>query len=749
MSFLTPLYLLGALAIGLPILFHLIRRTPRGRQVFSSVMFLEPSPPRITRRSRIEHWLLLCLRGLAVCLLAIAFARPFLRQQAAADVEAGAGRWIAILLDTSASMRREGLWHEAVTRVRTLIESARPDDRLAVYTFDSQTQSGQPRTDAEAGGVRFIGSPRELFGWDAWTALDPVQRASAALDSLQDVEPSWRDTDLGRALVTVAANIEDAAAQEREQAPREVIVVSDLQAGSRLDALQDYEWPEGVTVRLQRVGATASPTNAGLHALADGPAGDALLRVRVTNADDSARETFRLRWLDEFADTGATASATDGHLAQRRSDDAKAPAQPANAVPPHVDVYVPPGQARVVRAPPRPEAYRSSRLVLTGDDHPFDNTCFVVQHRARDVTIVYLGSDASDDQAGLRFFIEPLFSSTRDRTVEVVDWSIETTALPAGKHGIALVILTEPPRPDQVDTLRRFADAGGQIVYVARSADSTAALYELAGVPPVAATEAEVNDYSMLSDVDFRHPIFAPLADPRFSDFTKLHFWKHRRIDVAPLPDCRVLARFDDGDPAIGEVPLGNGRIVFFAAGWNHDDSQLAVWSKFVPLMNALLESGSGPIEAAGQFLVGQPIRLAAVAGPNTTINAVRLPDGSQRAISGDAATFDDARAPGIYTFEATDADGSQSEVRVAVNLAAAESRTTPLGSETLEAAGVRLAQSDLPSVVQAAADRERQLLNRELENRQKLWRWLIVAALAVLVVETVLAGRLAARPPT
>ena len=48
-------YLGGLAAISLPLLFHLIRRTPRGRQAFSSLMFLSPSPPRLTRRSRLDH----------------------------------------------------------------------------------------------------------------------------------------------------------------------------------------------------------------------------------------------------------------------------------------------------------------------------------------------------------------------------------------------------------------------------------------------------------------------------------------------------------------------------------------------------------------------------------------------------------------------------------------------------------------------------------------------------------------------
>ena len=58
MSFLAPLFALGIGAVTLPILLHLIRRTPRGRHEFSSLMFLSPSPPRLTRRSRLDNLLL-------------------------------------------------------------------------------------------------------------------------------------------------------------------------------------------------------------------------------------------------------------------------------------------------------------------------------------------------------------------------------------------------------------------------------------------------------------------------------------------------------------------------------------------------------------------------------------------------------------------------------------------------------------------------------------------------------------------
>ena len=80
MSFLTPLYILGMAAIAAPIVFHLIRRTPKGVVPFSTLMFVTATPPRLTRRSRVDQLLLLLLRALVVLLLALAFARPFWRQ---------------------------------------------------------------------------------------------------------------------------------------------------------------------------------------------------------------------------------------------------------------------------------------------------------------------------------------------------------------------------------------------------------------------------------------------------------------------------------------------------------------------------------------------------------------------------------------------------------------------------------------------------------------------------------------------
>src|SRR5256885_8597222 len=113
MSFLAPLFLAGALAVALPVIFHLIRRTSREKTTFSSLMFLMPSPPRVTRRSRLQNIFLLILRCVVLCLLALGFARPFIQRPVQAGPGTGAARKLLILLDSSASMRRANLLPEA------------------------------------------------------------------------------------------------------------------------------------------------------------------------------------------------------------------------------------------------------------------------------------------------------------------------------------------------------------------------------------------------------------------------------------------------------------------------------------------------------------------------------------------------------------------------------------------------------------------------------------------------------------
>lgn len=696
MSFLAPFFLLGAAALALPVLFHLIRRTSREKITFSSLMFLQQTPPRMTRKSRLEHIFLLLLRCLVLCLLALGFARPFLQRPLSADPAAGAGARVIVLVDVSASMRREGLWADARARAERALRGAGPADAVTLALFDQ--------------------SSRTLVNFEQWAAAAPGERAALASQRLGEVSPGWGGTHLGNALLNAVELIEE---QTTGPAPtpavRRIIVVTDLQEGAHVDGLQGFEWPRGLEVVLEQVKARR-PTNAGLQLVTtqdevEKSAGDEELRVRVTSAASSKGEQFRLGWARPGSKEFAGAA---------------------------MDVYVPPGQSRMMAAPKAPTNSPAERLLLTGDDEDFDNTAFVATAEPEQVNVLFLGRDDEKDHEQLLYYLRRAFQETRRRSLRVVVRPANAPLLPRESEPAPLLVVSDPLASEQASRLRAAVTNGATALFVMKSPALADTLAQVAGVGTVPAEEAPADGYALLGQIDFQHPLFAPFADPRFSDFAKIHFWKHRRVDAGALPGARVLAKFDKGDPAVIQVPLGRGSVLLLTTGWAPADSQLALSTKFVPLLYSMLELSGATSVRSSQFIVGDSVPL----GPTNAAapRLVRRPDGRQSPVTS-GNRFTDTDLPGLYTV----VSGSVTQ-HFAVNLDPAESKTEPMLIENLDRLGVPFKTPEPVLAAQAAA--RARLHAADLEQRQKLWRWLLATALAVLVMETWIAGRLTRGSP-
>lgn len=697
MNFLTPLFLIGGLAIAAPILYHLIRRTTRERKIFSSLMFLLPSPPRISKRHRLEHLLLLALRCAALLLLALGFARPFFKQAPLNDPTSAQPKRSVILVDTSASMRREGAWAAARERTAAVLRRAGPADHVALYTFDRQATP--------------------LLSFEEWNRAAPTDRVPLAISRLDTVTPGWGATQVGNALVTAAESLSESETKGADgrpvpalDGPREVVLVSDLQAGSRLDTLQAYEWPKAVSLVMEPVRAR-NVTNAGLQLVADAidthQLAEAVVRVRVTNSADSKREQFKVGW-----SRGAAGEFTA----------------------PPIDAYVPPGQSRVFSVPVPKEGEASQQLTLTGDDDVFDNTVHLIPPVPQRAGILWFGATDADDTKQPLFFLRRAFSDTPRLTVKLTARAPDAAVVADEWKAANLVFVNGALSAGAAAALKERVEAGAVAVFVPANSAAGAALGAVLGREPVPVADVQPPRYAMLAEIDFRHALFAPFADPRYSDFTKIHVWKYRRLDPAALPGSRVLAKFDSGDPAVMEVALGQGRVFVLATGWQPDDSQLAVSSKFVPLMWSFLEMGGGVAPVVTQYQVGDPVPL-----PAEPAASVRLPDGTQAALAAGMKEFGQTRQPGFYEFA-----GAQPR-RFAVNLDPNESRTAPLDPDELRDLGLPLARPAVPEAVET--EKNKALLQGiEAENRQKLWRWFIVGTLAVLLIESALAGWTARR---
>ena len=694
MTFLAPLFLLGALAVALPILFHLIRRTSRETVRFSSLMFLLPSPPRITRRSRLEHILLLLLRCGVICLLALAFARPYMKRPLFdPPADASAGKTV-LLLDISASMRRDDLWSAAVARAGEVLQGMPPAGEFAAFTFD---QTITP-----------------LVSFDEWNRTQLEERARLVRERIAALKPAWKAGHLDLALIQAAEEFQSSEA--RQPGKQRIVVVSDFQEGSHLDRLQSYEWPANVEVRIESL-KPKQTGNAGLHLVSErdaGPPGSSAPKVRITNARDSNTEQFDIAWANAAARSGSNGTAR---------------------------AYVPAGQTRVFQAPPLPTNSHSATLSLLGDRVAFDDRAFWADPLPTEVRILFPTADTGNDPAKPLYYLRRALQQTQRQKMNLLtgEEALRALADTNDARGDVLAVVTHDVNAEVARDLGKWIRGGRTALFVIHNPSMAAVLEQVTGHKPIASEEAPATTYAMLGQIDFEHPIFLPFADARYSDFTKIHFWKHRRFSADALPQSRIVARFDDANPALIEAPLAKGKVLILTSGWDPAESQLALSSKFVPLLYSILEYSGAPRPTGAQFLVGDPVPLPASSSREQTACSVRLPDG-QHVETRLGETFTQTDTPGLYTVTSL-----QRTQYFAVNLAPTESRTAPLPPEDLQRLGVPLVSTFKPSA-ERTEQRRRELHHLELESRQKLWRWLIIVVLVILVVETWFAARLTRR---
>ena len=288
--------------------------------------------------------------------------------------------------------------------------------------------------------------------------------------------------------------------------------------------------------------------------------------------------------------------------------------------------------------------------------------------------------------------------------------------------------------------MQDYLEKGGHLLYVASDTDCQDSIRSLLDDQQLELVEQQPDDYAMLADIDFDHRLFAPFRSPQFSSFNKIHFWQYREIQVAAESSARILARFDSGHPALLEQEVGEGVAWVLASSWQPVDSELARSTKFVPLLLEMLEASHQQILQLPQYDVGQAVALNRdTRGKGDLV--VETPRGDQLEIAQQQTTFTSTSIPGIYQLR-SDTDA----IDFAVNLPPSEGDTTILDETRLEQFGIPLGEQQ---TAEQQEQRERQMRDLELESKQKLWQWLISGALVLLIMETWLAGRLAAKKET
>jgi hypothetical protein len=227
--------------------------------------------------------------------------------------------------------------------------------------------------------------------------------------------------------------------------------------------------------------------------------------------------------------------------------------------------------------------------------------------------------------------------------------------------------------------------------------------------------------------VKFDHPIFEVFQESgRLAAANVIGYFRSE-----PRQNAAVLARFEDGSPALVEARTGKGRVLLFASSLGPSWNDLPLTPLYLPFVHQMVRYAGTREESAwyglGQtFTVGKQ-KEAAPPAVDTPAGA-RL---SESRLTPDGDLLVTAREPGFYRLRYNAAPGF-----AAVNSDGAEGDFTKLNFAEFVVGVTGGAGSAEGSEVNRAFS------NEEVEGRQRVWWPLLLIALLLLLAESFLARR-------
>ncbi len=692
LTFLVPLFLLGIAGVVVPIVVHLTRRQRRNVVHFPSLMFLEKVPYQEQRRRRIQHWFLLSLRALALALLAIAFARPFMQDTEIGLGASGGPREVVVLIDQSYSMEPGDQLQTARDGASDIFGGLGPLDRASLVTF--------------AQGARVV----------ARSTSDRA-RLQTAVDTIRLSSGSTR---FGPALKVAQAILE-----ESNLPSGEVYLFSDFQRNG---------WIGDEGVRLPP-GSRFIPRPTGKEALEDNflvtdvslPRQSVAGRERVTPTARVVR-----RGGTEPREVAVSLEIDGQQLATRT-------------------VTMAPDAAAAVAFEPltlsRPHTRGTVRLPDDGLDA--DNTHhFVVSPGTSLQVLIVEGASAARD---VSLYLRRALEITDDGRFRVLVRRASSVR-PVDLEGTDAVFLNDVLIDGaSAERLRQFVDAGGGVLVALGEQGGwpASAADMLPGqIGPV--QDRLQGRGGRLGHLEYGHSIFEVFAGPRSGDFTGARFFRARAFQ--PSPEASVLARFDDGSVALAELRRGRGKVIVWTNTLDAFWSDLALQPVYLPFTHRLAEYLGGRAESSPWFTIGQVVDLAnedaLLTAGLVSSEAAGLVEGlDQIALtpSGTSIQLPASEGPrylpleehGFYTVRPPNSEPERPFV-IAVNVDLEESNLSRIDPEQLSVqvmAAPGAARGGLNADQAVALQREDQ------ERRQSLWRWLLLGALALFIAETALSN--------
>lgn len=534
-------------------------------------------------------------------------------------------------------------------------------------------------------------------------SVDLVREFNTDLDSvralLREIEPGHGATDFMPALRLANELLESSRFENRA-----LYLVSDYQQAGMDNVEEDWKLAPGVRFtgidagRPESVNLALTDVRSPEQLLEDEPRQQVLARVRSTGTLFAGRADVSLLINDQLIDRQSVA--LDDRSERVVSFAASFPEQGS-----HI-----------------------GRIELSGDNFPADNVWYFTVDVLPGIRILLVNGEASGqwfDDEGHWFSLAVSSSGESPFRLQALE-PVDLSPAALDQNDVAVLLNVGELSAGQTNALADYVRGGGALLIAPGDQVEPERFNEqFAEISPAQLASPELTgagDYLVIADFDRRHPVFRSLDTDWSARFQ--HHWR-----LAANPGAEVLMQFDNAMPALVEQEFGEGRVLLFASSMDLEWNNLPLQSLFLPFIHETLRHLVQPELKQRSYQVGD--RFSVDINGAGLVAGVQGPDGSAMTFAGENFLVE-ASMPGIVRAEV---DGDNENF--AVNADAAESNLERVAVATLTDA---IINPDTDVV----RSREVQMaeLAEELERPQRIWWWILLFAMVLLLAESLLANR-------
>ena len=680
LSFLNSFFLWGLTAASIPIIIHLIKRNRAVKLPFAAMRFLQLEPNERYKSQRLKQLLLLLMRIAAFVLLALAFARPFMKNMQRKLIWSDERQAAVILIDNSYSMSFADDFELAMGKAKELLASFTAGDKVTVMAFSDKTET-------------------------VFSGEDNFQSMASQLP--QHITLSGRSTDFSQALQSAEAVLLESPFQRRV-----LYVISDFQKSGWANLYPGRKLQPGIKLNFIRVepegfANVAIKDVAVAHENRSGMRGDVL--VNVLNATNEKQQVNVRVYINK-----------------------KKSAEQDAQIEPYAENVV---ALKNVRFPGR-MATGYVEVRAKNDGISMDNRYYFNRRNNNHVQILAIDGEPSekDNEGSELFFLQRAMNlqeltkfqlkSTTRKNIDGVDFNDYRAVILANVKDLSR---------ESIRRLDSFVRNGGGLVVALGDQIKPNIFNSLfrdlspARLQNPAFTSVDREQGVVLAGIDYRHPIFRLFSDAGQSDPGNALFFQY--FICKPVSANAVLASFDDGSPALLERKVDLGKVILFTSSIDTEWDNLPVTGLFLPLLYQIMDYVIAQKKVQNSYLVGSPIPMG-----DEHSNVVVKPEGKQVSVTSEL--FYETDVSGIYAVKRK--QGSKPLRYFAVNVnAAAESNVVATTEKELD----ETLHSLTTDGIQTASVNSMSMVENQ-EKSQNLWRVFLLAVLLLLLGETWLANR-------